>query len=167
MMYNPDVLRTLPELPKGQVWLTLTHLNDTYRFLINPDTVQVRNQAEYSQLPVLNTTQPLYKFKYSEGVLTFPKVLFWTPGDNNDISDITTKLAHWCRQSSTLDLAYGWLRETIKLKSYTVTYTQFRDGKPTKAEGSLECFFTPKLPISKPDLTVKLTQRELKRSNKR
>lgn len=150
-LYNPKI-NTLATLERSQEWLKLTSLDGktSYEFIINPSEMVLESTGEYAKLPVLNTGQPLVKYKSSGDTITFPKVLFATPGNLRDLEKILGDLAAFTRPTAPgLDpvlLSLTWGSTKIPrcfLKTFKRTETQWRSGKPTYAEGSLEFILAP------------------------
>lgn len=178
MIINPNVgLATLGVAP---VWASLSRLDGkgSYSFLVNPEEIAWTHQAEFSSLPVLNTGQPLTKYKTSGTALSIPKVWFWTPGNAGDLTATLASLKAMTKPPAPgldpplLKLTWGHLTEPrLYLRKLEVKEKQWRSGKVSSAEGSMDLLISPVAPkpqvVTTPPSTqaakpsnVKLTDRE-------
>lgn len=173
MILNPNV--NLPALGIAPVWASLSRLDGKggYDFLVNPEEIAWVHQAEFSSLPVLNTAQPLTKHKTSGTALSIPKVWFWTPGSAGDLTVTLASLKAMTKPTTTsqalpiLKLTWGHLTEPrLYLRKLEVREKQWRSGKVSSAEGSMEFLIAPLAPKAQVTVTptsgkaIKLTDRE-------
>lgn len=171
MLYNPKVSQSLPRLDRSEVWCTLQPESGgtTYEFLVNPETVVWEHTGSYSNQPVLGTPQPLVKYKYSASILTLPRVLFYTLGNNRDISKVLAQLVAWTKPNTSggdpevLTLTWGEMKvPSCYLQNFKTNEQQWRGGRCTQAEGGMTFLIAPEPP--KPTIEVtkytKLSPRE-------
>ena len=167
MVYNQQVLSQLPQLGRDAVYASLASGTVTYTFLINPETMQWSHSASFSSLPVLGSSQPLVKYKYSDSRLTLPKVLLWTASNNLDISKLVDQLSIWCKLGAVLRFQWGsTIIPQCSIKTFSYTTSQIRSGKPTKAEANIELLIIGNAPApAKQPLQVQQTAREKAKSS--
>ncbi|MFB2876873.1 hypothetical protein [Floridanema aerugineum] len=168
-MYQENVVNKLAKTEASQVWGKLTGTKTTWDFLVNPETIDWDHSGEYSKLPVLNTEQPLVKYKYSESVVAFPRVLFVTKDNNRDLDPLLKALVDLVKpvkngdSPELLKVELGEVKiARCYLKGVKITEQQWRSGKCVMASGSLEFILAPEIPktVIESNNTTQLTERE-------
>lgn len=129
-----------PGATKGQV--TTASLSDgksTYNFLLDPETLNWSYQGVYSSNSVLLTSNPDNTFKSSSSSLSIPRVLFITQGMTKDISKEVQDLSDFVLKGTELRFSFGNTQlPRVYLTRFSVTEKQWRAGRCTQAEGSLD-----------------------------
>lgn len=166
---NVTVINALPVLPIERKVARLSTFDGSvfFEFLINPERMQYTLASNFASLPVLNTSQPLVKYQYSETGLSLPEVKLWTPANNRDLSGPLDLLKSWTRPDPTqsvpklLKFAWGqavWPR--VYLSQFDYEVTQWRSGAPTQAEGSMVFLIAPEVPEAVTEQVQEITARE-------
>lgn len=147
---------------------TLTDGKTTYSFLYDPETLNWAYQSDYATTSVLLSQAQDVTWKYSTQSLSFPKVLFMSQGMHKDVSDAIDQLSKWCLEGVTLQFAFGATAiARCHISKFTPTQRQWRAGKVTYAEASLDFLISrepvkveikdepiakePKFPTAKPE----------------
>lgn len=170
MVSNPSV--SLQSVTGGS-WAKLikTGSDETYHFLINPETTSEDHQAAYNPLAVLGTGQPLLKYQTSVSRYSFPDVKLWADGNNKSVRSLIDTLVGWTKPSKdgqqppTLTFTWGgWELKAVKLVSVSAQVTARMGGEPTEATLSIVLELFPDLPKpitnEEADKAKTLTERE-------
>lgn len=165
---NPQEANKLPPVGVAPSIAVLSALEGTqaYRFLVNPERVQRRSQANYSELPALYTAQPLLNYQHSASTLTLPSVKLWTPANDRDLSGPIQQLEAWTRPTAgkappPLQFVWGQLTvERCYLGALELEVTQWRSGAPAQAQGAITLLYAPQTPAPEVEAVPELSARE-------
>jgi hypothetical protein len=164
-----EVYKNLPQLAKSPTRATLTEIGSdtTFTFLVPPQSLKFSYQQERAMQPVLQTNNPLSRWKNSTETLSLPDVRLWTPANDRDLTEPLQTLAQWTRdQPPVLKFQWGSIGlEKCYLISFDFDIVQIRTGRPTQATGSIKLIPAPDItePLrdeSSEDEGVALTERE-------
>lgn len=163
-MYNLSSSNSLADVSVGDgVWLTLTPIDtpnqtsnkqkptsNSLVFIVNPDEENWSFKADFAKLAVLNTQQPLVKYKTSETSLRLPKVRLYSPDNSKNLQPIIDSLASFTRppkageEPPILKVEYGELSlPRVYLESCDVKVTARIGGAVAMAEASLSFVLAP------------------------
>lgn len=145
---NPNVNTT--SLSIGTTWAKLASVDGklVYDFLVNPEEVAWNHSVNMKELNVIRTGQPGYMFVNSVSTLSFPTVLFWTPGFSGSLKTALATVTAMTKPVNEvlplLSLSWGNLNEPrVYLKTFQFREQQWRSGTPTQAAGSMDFVIVP------------------------
>ena len=128
-----------PNISIGSVKATLTDGKTVYEFLFPPEKLEWTIEGQYAVNSPLYTQKPQANFLTSSARLSFPRVIFMSPGMNRDMTEFLNPLRTWARSGVVLSLSYGHTQiPRCHLTNLRITETQWRQGLPTQVEASLD-----------------------------
>lgn len=128
-----------PTIPIGGSKATLSDGTTKYDFLFPPEKLEWTIDGKYAVNQPLYSQRPQATFLTSSAKLSFPRVIFMSPGMNRDMTEFLNPLRTWARSGVVLSLSYGHTKVIrCHLVNIRINETQWRQGLPTQVEASLE-----------------------------